>query len=73
MVLLLIALVAMQFIRPEKNNSGYGSIAFFEKNTKPSAQVASILKERCYDCHSNQTQYPWYAEVAPFSLWLTTT
>lgn len=70
LVLLLLALVAMQFIRPEKNNSGYGSIAFFEIDTKPSTQVASILKERCYDCHSNHTQYPWYAEVAPFSLWL---
>lgn len=31
--------------------------------------VASILKTSCYDCHSNQTNYPWYARVAPVS-WL---
>ncbi len=70
LVLALIALVAIQFIRPEKNNDGYKSVALFESETKPSGKVATILKENCYDCHSNQTQYPWYAEVAPFSLWL---
>lgn len=70
LVLALIALIAIQFIRPDKNNDGYESVALFEVETKPSTQVATILKESCYDCHSNQTHYPWYAEVAPFSLWL---
>lgn len=70
LVLALVALVAIQFIRPEKNSEGYKSVVSFEAETKPSAEVAAILKESCYDCHSNQTQYPWYAEVAPFSLWL---
>lgn len=28
------------------------------------------IKNACYDCHSYQTKYPWYAEVAPLSLWL---
>ena len=31
--------------------------------------VKSILKNACYDCHSNETKYPWYAYVAPVS-WL---
>lgn len=31
--------------------------------------VASLLKNSCYDCHSNQTAYPWYSYVAPVS-WL---
>lgn len=35
----------------------------------PPPEVALILKESCYDCHSNQTIYPWYAKVAPAS-WL---
>ncbi len=70
LVLLLITLVAIQFIRPEKNDDGYKSVAAFEAETKPSAKVTSILRENCYDCHSNQTQYPWYAEIAPLSLWL---
>ena len=70
LVLLLGVLIIMQFIRPDKNNMGYDSVIAFEKDTKPSVEVASILKENCYDCHSNQTQYPWYSEVAPFSYWL---
>lgn len=32
-------------------------------------QVASILKTSCYDCHSNETKWPWYSYVAPIS-WL---
>jgi hypothetical protein len=32
-------------------------------------KVMTILKTSCYDCHSNQTVYHWYAHVAPVS-WL---
>ena len=70
LVLLLAALGVIQFIRPDKNNEGYDSVVEFENETKPSVQVASLLKENCYDCHSNQTQYPWYAEIAPISFFL---
>ena len=31
--------------------------------------VKSILRRACYDCHSNETQWPWYSAVAPAS-WL---
>ena len=31
--------------------------------------VSHVLKSACYDCHSNETKYPWYAYVAPVS-WL---
>ncbi|MDI1324910.1 MAG: heme-binding domain-containing protein [Algoriphagus sp.] len=31
--------------------------------------VASLLKKSCYNCHSNETEYPWYSHVAPSS-WL---
>ncbi|MDC7996270.1 heme-binding domain-containing protein [Altibacter sp. HG106] len=69
-IIALIALVVLQFFRPEKNDSGYASVADFEAETKVSSEVATLLKNNCYDCHSNQTQYPWYAEIAPISLWL---
>jgi hypothetical protein len=32
--------------------------------------TAVILKDACYDCHSNETVYPWYSKVAPVSWWL---
>ena len=70
LIIALVALIIIQFIRPEINNGGYESVAFFEAEAKPSVEVAVILKQNCYDCHSNQTQYPWYSYVAPFSFWL---
>ena len=70
LILALIVLVVMQFIRPDKNEAGYEGVKDFEIETKPSPSVAGILKENCYDCHSNHTRYPWYAEIAPFSYWL---
>lgn len=70
LLIALLALVVMQFIRPDKNEGGYESVATFEAETKPSEAVRGILKESCYDCHSNHTRYPWYAEVAPVSYWL---
>lgn len=70
LLLALVALVVIQFIRPEKNNSGYESVVAFEAETNPSQEVREILKTNCYDCHSGQTQYPWYAEIAPVSYWL---
>lgn len=33
------------------------------------AEVKTILRRSCYDCHSNETRWPWYSRVAPFS-WL---
>jgi len=70
LLLALAALVIIQFIRPEKNDSGYESVMTFEKETTPSVEVAEILKINCYDCHSDQTNYPWYAEIAPVSFWI---
>ena len=29
--------------------------------------VAAILQRSCYDCHSNETEWPWYSHVAPIS------
>ncbi|MFT5234186.1 MAG: hypothetical protein ACI9UK_000018 [Candidatus Krumholzibacteriia bacterium] len=32
--------------------------------------VAEILTSSCYDCHSNETRWPWYSKVAPMSWWI---
>lgn len=34
------------------------------------AEIDAILRQSCYDCHSNETRWPWYARVAPVSWWL---
>ncbi len=33
-------------------------------------QVANIIKTSCYDCHSNNTAYPWYNKVQPAAWFL---
>lgn len=36
----------------------------------PPAEVETILRASCYDCHSDETRWPWYTYVAPVSWWL---
>ena len=69
-ILLLLTLVVIQFIKPDKNNDGYQSVALFEKEIVPTKEIAMILKNNCYDCHSDQTHYPWYSEITPVNYWL---
>lgn len=62
-------LVLIQFIRPEKNNSNdetNGITTVLEV----SEEVKAIIKTSCADCHSNNTKYPWYSEIAPISWYL---
>ncbi len=70
LIMALVALIVIQFIRPEKNNGGHESVSDFEKETNVSPEISAVLKSHCYDCHSNQTEYPWYSEVAPVSFFL---
>ncbi len=37
------------------------------KTAKVPTEVAALLKKSCYDCHSNETVYPWYAHIVPVS------
>jgi hypothetical protein len=61
--------VLIQFIRPEKNLSGDDQFHVSTKYPMPD-DVAFIMKDACYDCHSNTTRYPWYAHVQPVAWWL---
>lgn len=70
LVALLILLVALQLYRPEKNEAEIRDVVAFEDETQPIGEVVAILENKCYDCHSNKTAYPWYAEIAPLSLWI---
>ena len=67
---LLIILIGMQFYRPEKNTDTTDHLAAFLTETNPPEEVRVVLKQACYDCHSNNTIYPWYNNIAPVSYWL---
>ena len=62
-------LVLMQFIRPDKNISGLLELEHAEE-LKVSEEVKNLIKTSCSDCHSNNTNYPWYDEIAPISWYL---
>jgi hypothetical protein len=55
--------IVIQFIRPDfKNPAVDENVAL-----KTDPQVMHVLKNSCYDCHSSETKYPWYQNVAPVS------
>ena len=67
-LLLLGAAVAalIQFIpAPPKTNPQSEPARTFAVSMKPPAVVQNILQRACFDCHSNETKWPWYADVAP--------
>ncbi|WP_452223425.1 heme-binding domain-containing protein [Lacinutrix chionoecetis] len=70
LLLLLVIFVVAQFFRPEKNEGNMESVTAFLAETNPPENVKAILKESCFDCHSNNTRYPWYNNITPVNYWL---
>lgn len=62
---LLIAFIAIQFIQPARNKSGQVLATDMAAMYKMPDTVQAVLKVACYDCHSNNTNYPWYTYVQP--------
>jgi hypothetical protein len=61
--ILLIFFIVIQFIRPNRTN-----IAVEKKmEIQVPLEVTQIFQVACYDCHSNETKWPWYSQIAPFS------
>lgn len=69
LIALVVVLVLIQLIRIDKTNPEVVLANDFIEINKPSAEIASMMKSSCYDCHSSQSKYPWYSNVAPVS-WL---
>jgi hypothetical protein len=67
---LLLLLVAIQFVRPTKNQSTGISVNDISKGYKVPENVNEVLKKACNDCHSNNTVYPWYNKIQPVAWWL---
>ncbi|MEA1785990.1 heme-binding domain-containing protein [Arenibacter sp. GZD96] len=66
---LAVVFIGIQFIRPEKNLSNDRTYDIGQKYAVPE-EVNAILKVSCNDCHSNKTEYPWYANIQPVAWWL---
>ena len=59
-----------QFLNPEKNESTKILDTDFITTEKPPRQLANVLQNSCYDCHSNNTNYPWYDRITPVNFWV---
>jgi predicted Fe-S protein YdhL (DUF1289 family) len=64
---LVIIFVIMQFFRIDKTNPPIVEANDFLVVNSTPPEVAKIIKASCYDCHSNQSVYPWYTNIAPVS------
>ncbi|MBL4592868.1 MAG: heme-binding domain-containing protein [Flavobacteriales bacterium] len=67
---LLIALVGIQFIPTKRNQSNEVLTSDFMQVYQVPKKIEKMLKTSCYDCHSNNTDYPWYNKIQPISYFL---
>ena len=70
LVVLLLACIIIQFFRPARNTSTELLSADITKVVPVPEGVLSVLKRSCYDCHSNNTAYPWYMNIQPVAWYL---
>jgi hypothetical protein len=66
-IALFIGFTAIQFVRPEKTNPPINHEETMQATIQVSENVQSILKRSCNDCHSHETVYPFYSNIAPIS------
>lgn len=66
----LVLFIGIQFIRAEENAGPADTAQDITHFAQVPGPVMAVLKSSCYDCHSNQTRYPWYAKVNPVGMWL---
>ncbi len=65
----LILFIGIQFIQPVRNTSGQALPQSFLDTFQVNDTVKNLLANSCFDCHSNNTKYPWYTSVQPIG-WL---
>ena len=70
LIILVIAFILIQFIRPEKNSGQEIAANQIVAVQHVPDSVQQIFKTACNDCHSNTTQYPWYSKIQPMAWFL---
>jgi len=61
--------IVAQAIRPAKTNPPTDPTRTLAAHTQMTPEVQRLLTRSCNDCHSHQTRWPWYSNVAPV-MWL---
>ena len=68
-VVLVIVFAAAQLVRPERTNPPTDVSRTIQAHAGTTRELAGVLDRSCRDCHSNDTVWPWYTQIAPLS-WL---
>lgn len=69
-LVLLVCFVGIQFVPTELNQSDIVPKTDFLLVNNPPENISTLLQESCYDCHSNNTDYPWYNKIQPTAWFL---
>lgn len=67
---IVVAVAASAAFGPDRTNPAVDRTVALDVGSVP-APVASIMRKACFDCHSDETRWPWYASVPPVSLLVT--
>jgi len=64
-----IGFILIQFVMPERANPAIDQSLTIAAQAELTPPLATMIKASCFDCHSNETRWPWYSYIAPVS-WL---
>ncbi len=67
---LIVVLILLQFFQPDRNSAPPDPELDMLTLLAPPEHIADNIRKACYDCHSNQTAYPWYSRISPVSWYL---
>lgn len=62
-------LIVLQIYQPDRSTPEVKPADDMLTILNPTAEIATTIRNACYDCHSFETQYPWYGYVPPISWW----
>lgn len=69
LIILLVAFIFIQFFPIDTTNPPVNKGMDFLSIKHTPEPIAELIRTSCYDCHSNESRYPWYSNMAPAS-WL---
>jgi len=70
LIFIILLFLLIQSIQIDKTNEPINPSVEFISMTSANNETKNILKSACYDCHSNESHYPWYTNIAPVSWWI---
>jgi hypothetical protein len=59
---ILVVTALLQTVQPDRSNPEVTA----PLDAPP--EVMAVLRRACYDCHSNETRWPWYSYLSPVSI-----